>query len=149
VRHDELVAEYRVENNAVQERIISMLYHPLQEALGYAHKKLGMVAIAPSNRGEIINEGEILRHCVHTGSYINMMVEGKGYILFVRKSDAPNVPFYTAEIVNGVIRQCRGENNEDMSDDVKKFVGYWQTSLNKKNADVVKIAPVACAQEAA
>jgi len=148
-RHDELVAEYRVEKNAVQERIISGLSQPLQEALGYSHKKLGMVAIAPSSRGEIINEGEILRHCVHTGSYLNMMVEGKGYILFVRKADAPDVPFYTAEIVDGVIRQCRGEGNDDMTDDVKKFVGHWQTNLNKKNAKVIKIAPAAYAQAAA
>jgi len=148
-RHDELVAECRVEKNTVQERVIAWLHQPLQEALGYTHKKLGLVAIAPSSRGEIINEGETLRHCVHTGSYLNMMVEGKGYILFVRKSDAPNVPFYTAEIVDGVIRQCRGEGNDDMTDDVKKFIGHWQTSLNKKNAKTIKIAPAAYAQAAA
>jgi len=133
-RHDEAVASVKVEKNELQERLITQLYPSLQGVFGYAHKKLGLTAIAPSTRGEIIAEGQNLRHCVYAGSYIDNIIDGKGYILFVRKANEPELPFYTAEVVDGVIRQCRGEKNGEMTDDVKSFVDDWQKQLTKTNA---------------
>jgi len=62
------------------------------------------------------------------------MIEGSGFIIFIRKADSPQTPYFTVEIENNVVRQCRGENNCDMSDDVKNFVDQWQWQLKSKAA---------------
>ena len=146
VRHDEVVEDYKAERDTIQEKAIMNLHPLLQGVFGYTHKDLGLVAIIPSTRDEIISEGEILRHCVHTGSYIQKMVEGTGYIIFVRKVDSPETPYFTAEIVDGVIQQCRGEKNCEMTDDVKKFVDHWQKELARADAKSFTAEPVTTAQ---
>jgi len=154
--HDKAVAAYgdvlatqKAEKVAKESVMIAELHPSLQKAFGFVHEGLGLVAVAPTSRDEIVAEGEILRHCVHTGSYISRMVEGKGYILFVRKADSPDIPYFTAEVVNGVVQQCRGKSNNDMPDDVKKFIGLWQKKLKKRNTESINIASAATALVAA
>jgi hypothetical protein len=147
-RHDDVVAAYRIEKNALQEKAILNLQPALQEVFGYTNEKLGLVAIAPASRNELIEEGQVLRHCVHTGSYISNMVSGKGYVLFVRKTDEPEIPYFTAEVVDGVIRQCRGEENCEMSSDVKTFVKHWQKRLERADAKSFSAEPAAYARAA-
>jgi len=134
VRHDEVVIAVKVEEDANHIRAIAQLHPIMRSIFDFAHEDLGLVAITPSNIADIVAEGQVLRHCVHTGSYVERIVEGKGYIVFVRRSDAPHIPFYTAEVVNGVITQCRGEENCEMTDEVKLFRDYWQENLVKTNA---------------
>jgi len=143
VRHDEVVAIYKVEENAIQEKAIAELHITLQEVFGYTNKELGLISLVPSSREEIITEGQILRHCVHTGSYIQRMIEGTGYIIFIRKADSPETPFFTAEVVDGVIQQCRGLKNCGMTDDVKKFVSNLQKSLIKADVKSFNAKPAA------
>jgi len=147
-RATKLAAE-RAKEAVLQSKIIAEMYKPLQDAFGFTHKGLGLIAVAPSEYKDIVTEGELLRHCVHTGSYIEDMVKGEGYVMFVRKADEPNQPYYTAEIVDGVIQQCRGRKNADTPEDVKEFVSHWQNRLKKKNASNIKILPAPAAIEMA
>lgn len=85
--------------------------------------------VAPSNLVEIIKEGQILRHCV--GGYAERVAEKETIVLFVRVKADRTIPFYTMEIQNDDIRQCRGKCNCDMNTGVKKFVEKFKQKVLK------------------
>lgn len=82
----------------------------------------------PKDLFSIKEEGHILHHCV--GTYTSGVAEGRCIILFVRRLDQPEKPFYTMEIRDEKIIQCRGYKNQDMTEAVKQFIeGYKETVL--------------------
>lgn len=61
---------------------------------------------------EIVKEGQTLHHCVGHGQYRRKMAEGKSYIVFLRRKEKPDNPFYTIEIdTSGTILQAYGKHN--------------------------------------
>lgn len=72
--------------------------------------KCGLAVLVPESAEDIIREGATLRHCV--GNYVGSVKKGKAMILFVRKKDALHVPFYTMEIQEQRVVQCRGFAND-------------------------------------
>lgn len=92
--------------------------------------------IAPKNVLDIVKEGTILRHCVHTCDYyFSRISTDESYLFFLRKSSQPDVPWYTLEVEpSGNIRQKRttGDNqNEDFKKAVK-FLKKWQQYFKKQ-----------------
>lgn len=82
---------------------------------------------------ELIREGEMLAHCV--GGYAEDMADGDLIIYFVRKVEAPEVPFYTLDLRKKEIYQCRTFKNVDYSKDpeVTAFVEGWLKDVVQKN----------------
>ncbi len=70
--------------------------------------------IAPKSVSDITQEGITLHHCVRT--YIEEVLNGRTNILFVRKKDEIDKPFYTLEIKSNAIRQCHGFGNCNVSE---------------------------------
>ncbi len=58
---------------------------------------------------EIVNEGRELHHCV--GRYAKDYADGKTCILFIRKVEEPDKPFYTVEVNGREVVQVRGLQN--------------------------------------
>lgn len=89
----------------------------------FIDEELGLFIRIPQNTEEIISEGKTLIHCV--GGYAERHANGKTNILFVRKTDEPDTPYYTMEVSNDYkIVQCRGYRNNTRapkSDIVKQF----------------------------
>lgn len=54
-------------------------------------------------------------------------------ILFLRKAEEINKAFYTIELKNDKLIQCRGYSNKEMTDDIKNVVKNFITFINKKN----------------
>jgi hypothetical protein len=77
-----------------------------------------------ANTEELIREGEKLSHCV--GRYAERYAKGECDILFVRRINEPDIPFYTMEIKGSVITQCRGFKNCDMTPEVRTFVDAFR-----------------------
>lgn len=92
----------------------------------------GKYLIRPAKDAEeLARESEKLNHCVRT--YADLIVKGSCAILFIRKVDKPNAPFYTLELSpKRTLVQCRGENNCSYPDDIKNFIDIWLKDLNKK-----------------
>lgn len=86
----------------------------------YAFEKYGIFIRAALSSDELIAEGKALRHCV--GTYANNYAEGKTNILVIRRSSAPDTPFYTMEIKGGRIIQTQGYKHCTPEGDVEKFV---------------------------
>jgi len=49
-RHDEVVADFKVQKNVIQEKAILEMHQALQNQFGFHHEGLGLVAMAPSTR---------------------------------------------------------------------------------------------------
>ena len=64
------------------------------------------------------------------GSYVNKVAKGETIILFIRKESEPDKPYYTMEWKGKVI-QCRGKNNCDMTNEVRKFVNEFTKEMTK------------------
>lgn len=88
----------------------------------------GLFIKLPENSDEIKKEGIALRHCV--GGYVDKVAKGETIILFIRKEDEPDKPYYTMEWKGKVI-QCRGYCNCDMTNKVKRFVGLFTSKMLK------------------
>lgn len=85
----------------------------------------GSLLIRPAKSAkELDKESANLHHCVRT--YKSKVADGKTAILFIRKQEAPDEPFYTLEYDGKKIVQCRGLYNCGMTDEVKSFVAEWE-----------------------
>lgn len=97
--------------------------------------------IIPKQIEDLDIEGNTLHHCV--GSFKEVVSSGKEIILFLRKKDSPNIPYYTIDLdTDGFIRQIHTSHNGNISDskDADKlmaFLAKWadvkQNLVNKKS----------------
>lgn len=123
--------EKRVQEKRKENSIINRMYQDLSKKFGFETKNL--MIVFPESAEDIVKEGQNMHHCV--GSYVKRVVEGKTAILFIRKKDEPNEPFFTMEVRNNRVEQCRGKYNCAMTDEVRSFVEQFKKKClrEKKN----------------
>jgi hypothetical protein len=109
-------------NNEKMNNQIKRAYKVLLEK--YRFTKDGLTLIPPKSAKEIVNEGHTLHHCVY--SYVERVANGSCVILFIRKADKIDEPFYTVELRDGKISQTRGQGNGSATPEVQKFLDQWQ-----------------------
>lgn len=80
---------------------------------------------------ELRYEGKILDHCV--GSYVKEHAKGKNCIFFLRKSECPQVPFYTVtlDVENMEITMNLGHHNRETTPEVGEFSNKWLTYIKE------------------
>lgn len=99
--------------------------------------------VLPQSVKDIVNEGKALSHCV--GGYADRHARGVLTILFIRKNDDLNTPYYTMEVSKDYrIIQCRGYKNnlannpkpEEMKAFEEKYAAFLQQikSANSRKA---------------
>jgi hypothetical protein len=108
----------------------------IEAELRYTYETQTFAAVVPKSADEIRREGQTLHHCV--GSYVDRVLEGKTLIMFIRRKEEMNKPFYTMEVCKGEIIQVRGEYNHDMTEPVKRFVESFKN--NKLMLELLKEA---------
>ena len=132
--HDNMVAHVKEKeeetiNAKIRERLEEL------ELRSYRSEELGMLIRPAASQGELIAEGKTLHHCV--GSYANSHADGATSIYFIRRIDAPDVPFYTLEYKGGKVAQNRGDHNCAETIEVIAFKEEWlrylQTLKETKN----------------
>lgn len=91
--------------------------------------------VAPKGIADIYEEGLTLKHCIHTCDIYFQRIDIKeSYLLFLRRADAPDKPWYTIEIEpGGNIRQKKSVLNEAYKDldDALPFLQKWQQWVKK------------------
>jgi hypothetical protein len=97
---------------------------------------LGLLIRAAKDSNELIAEGKALHHCV--GTYADRYARGETDIFVIRRAQEPDKPFYTMEVHNGNVVQCRGLKNCVPTDEVKAFVELFVSRklLTKKRTRV-------------
>lgn len=127
--HDEANKLVEYKQNKVHDKAIKKRSKETEQLFGFKDKHF-MIMI-PKSAKSLMNESAELRHCVK--SYIDKVALGKTNILFVRQINKPNKPFYTLEVKDGEVIQCRGYSNADMTPEVKRFIEKF------KNAKLIKL----------
>ena len=100
----------------------------------------GYTIVAPESIEDIVMEGRILKHCVHTCDYyFDRIQKDESYLFFLRKAKSQDVPWYTLEVEpSGNIRQKRttgDKQNKDLEAGVaflKKWQKYFVKQLTKE-----------------
>lgn len=73
----------------------------------------GYIIRPAASNYEIVKEGQTLHHCVGGGQYRDKMLAEDSYIVFLRKKEQPDKPYYTVEIKpDGKILQAYGKYNK-------------------------------------
>lgn len=96
--------------------------------------------IAPKVAEDIAVEGIILHHCVK--GYIGKVSDGETNIMFIRKSNELDKPFFTVEITNNAtIQQVHGfgNRNANTEDGLLDFIKEWSEAKDLKTSNFNKI----------
>ena len=105
-------------------KLAAKLYDQRKEKFEYADDNFSI--IVPEEMNKITKEGVYLHHCV--GGYVNRVAEGRTNILFLRKNDDIDIPFFTIEVSNSnEIIQIHGLYNCWLGNEPEavKFVINW------------------------
>lgn len=137
-RHDELVLqgeagslEEQAEKMAAKYPHVDAICMELQNKYAYADEEY--TVLAPQDIFEIIKEGRMLHHCVGNDGagerYYDRMERRESFIMFLRRTEEPNDPYYTLEIEpDGTVRQKRTLFDRQYEDieQATEFLIKWQ-----------------------
>ena len=140
-RHDELVLRCkRADSGKQAEEVLKSHPHlndickTLKAKYEYANGDFAVVA--PRDALDIIVEGEMLCHCLHSSDrYWDRIETHESYILFLRRASDPDMPYYTLEVEpDGTVRQKRTKYDRQNADieEAKKFLTEWQSVIKKR-----------------
>lgn len=115
----------------------------LQMAQKYAYTGEEYMIIVPQKIEDIVVEGSTLGHCIdRTDIYFDRIQSRTSILAFLRKTVAPDAPWYTLEIEpGGTIRQKRTVGNNQKAEDIKAFTPFlreWQQYVKKMLSDEEK-----------
>ena len=96
-----------------------------KQLLRYQFSADGLMIRPPTQERELLMEGKVLNHCV--ASYAKRHAQGETTILFIRREDDPEMPFYTLELAKDGTRviQNHGRKNCLQTPQVKAFEERW------------------------
>ena len=143
-KHDELTALNLKEKGKDSWSMYLAGFKMIQEKYGDLQWTDGDLCIRlPANNGDLIREGDVLRHCV--GTYGKSHVSESSVIFFVRRYRRPERPYYTLAInMQGVPResQLHGYGNERHGKNkqyshkipakVRAFCDRWEKEILQK-----------------
>lgn len=95
----------------------------------------GYLFLVPRRASDIRNEGRLQHHCVGRAGYIEKMDNRKSFIIFLRKQEEPEVPYYTIETDGTRIIQAYGayDRKPDWTT-VNKLLQEWIREVRKRRA---------------
>ena len=138
--HDECILLREAESMEKQAKQIEKKWKKVNSQLPklkkFEYKNGAYQIIAPAKVVDIVKEGTILKHCVHTCDYyFDRIQRDESYLFFLRKSDKPDMPWYTLEVEpSGNIRQKRttGDNQNPDFQEAITFLKKWQKFFQKQ-----------------
>ena len=140
-RHDELAR--RCDNRGLTRRVGEILqtYPHIEQNLQAIKEKFAFTGKrfqlqVPDRLEEIITDSQKLGHCIaNSDVYWERMERRESYLLFLRKTSEPGIPYYTVEAEpGGTIRQIRTSFNRQKGDigAIRAFLKGWQKQLAKQ-----------------
>lgn len=143
--HDIRIDEYASAKALENERKLKELYTNfanIAEKYGNLERKSqeNFIVLIAKNPQELINEGEVLGHCVGTMNYDQKFIRQESLIFFLRKNNNPTTPYVTLEysLQNKKLLQCYGYNDSKPDQEVIDFA--YKNWLPYANKQLKKIA---------
>lgn len=140
--HDRLAAQMVACRNAEKAMEYQKGFERILEKFGqiqWTDKELAV--ILPKCNGDLIREGDVLRHCV--GGYGHQHSTGESIILFIRHYRRPERPYYTLNIsfkglepkevqLHGYGNEHHGDHKQyrhSIPEKVRRFVDRWEKEV--------------------
>lgn len=135
LRHDQCIEVMNEQRERDKLKALKKENHKVKKRYEETLKKYGLeyknlMIVVPKAAEDIIKEGHDMHHCV--GGYVSSVAQGKTTILFIRKKDNLNQSYYTMEVRNNEVKQCRGKYNAGMTPDVIAFVQKFKKDILKQ-----------------
>lgn len=128
VEHNNLQKQIKYKNDKRLEELLKKS-NENRKKMGFKYK--GLLIRVPRNTSEIIEEGKKMCHCV--GGYAERHAKGTTNILFIRKVEDKDTPYYTVEISKEYkIIQVRGKHNGAQTEEVKEFMKVYEKEVLSK-----------------
>ncbi|MCM1468102.1 MAG: PcfJ domain-containing protein [Alistipes sp.] len=108
-------------------------YKVNQEHFGYGDEEY--VVMAPKRASDITREGRLQHHCVGASDrYMEAMERHESYILFLRRKNMEDMPYYTLEAEwNGEIIQAYAAYDRKPDwDTVSRLLDKWSEEIGKR-----------------
>ena len=133
----DIVFKYLMEDERIARTILSALLKKdvvTVEVRPHEYSDDSLTVRLPKSMDEIVQEGAALSHCV--GGYAKRHANGQTTILFLRKAEEPDTPYYTMEIDKaGNIRLCYGYKNNRAGNpkppEIKIFEKHYEQYLQE------------------
>lgn len=128
-------AAQEAERNKLRAEKYEKALRSLYESMTFDnYTKNGLTVALPSCLEDLLREGQSLGHCVGRGDYDTNTINGMSCIIFVRKEDDPETPFYTMEydLKYKKIRQLYGKGNKAATPIVRAFAQSYINQIEPR-----------------
>ena len=113
--HDRYLEEKNAREDAAERLRVNKKFPEIKKSFEantehFGYQKAGLKIFVPRDAADIRREGKLQHHCVGaTDRYMERMAKRETFILFLRRADAQETPYYTLEVeYDGKIRQSYG-----------------------------------------
>lgn len=96
----------------------------------FSFEKDDFLIVWPKKPEDVVYEGMKLKHCART--FLGAIADGRTDLLFIRKKEKPDEPFYTIEVKNSELRQAHGFDNRNILEN-KEALDFLVNFCKEKN----------------
>lgn len=148
--HDEMSQWYAMYNDDSKVEEFRAATKRVSEYEWSDDEDTGLCIVGPKDPADLRKEGSVLSHCV--ASYVNPIIAGSHNIMFIRRADMADEPYYTLDINGaGEVTEVHGYRNCNMEDadvdaayaetgrevyskhfNIKKFLHNWAKAMKGK-----------------
>lgn len=91
----------------------------------------GWCIILPASIFDLVNEGDVLHHCVGRMGYDKKVINGQSVIAFMRPAGKPDVPYITIEygISQKKVLQAHGDKNSNPTPNEWETIRAWESIM--------------------
>lgn len=142
--HDRMLREFDAVEQDKRKREVLIKFSNIQRLSGWLNRMYGFqdknyLIRAPKDAADIVDEGKTLHHCVANGNtYMEKHNNEKTYILFLRKTEAPEERYYTIEWDPRQMKVIQYYGEYDRKPDrepVDRFLKKWMKEIKKRDAE--------------
>lgn len=135
--HELRAAEYASQQAEIDAEKRKKLYKAFEkrskELKSFEMSRATYTMIIPNSITELIQEGELLSHCVGKMGYDKKVADGVSIIAFLRKSNDLDTPYVTVEyrLDKNELRQCYGYKDSKPCEEAITFANLWAEMVTK------------------
>ena len=132
---DRQAAVREMERNRIKAEKYKKACSDLYERMTFGgYSENGLTVVLPLQLEDLLREGQSLGHCVGRCGYDTNTINGISCIIFIRKEDAPETPFYTMEydLKYKKIRQLYGKGNKAATPIVRAFAQSYVNQIEPR-----------------
>lgn len=139
--HDQLLTRVNKKKHTVENGIFANAVAAIYPTLPFTEfEKDGFCIRLPQLRSDLTTEGQSLHHCVGGDTYYKNHIAGTSLIYFIRKTEAPEKPYFTMELRMDDLRimQLYGYRDKGAPKEVRAFaesmVSAMKAAKRRKSA---------------